>query len=205
MVTIWHSALKLLSKILREKNHQHIKNDICLKKVFLEKPMIAFRKKKSIRNYIVIINMNEANKQKIPKIMTTFSLCRNPCHLINSHNTLKNTLNGKEIKKLDRTNCRKANIVYAARCKINGDIYIGNTGEELRERFDKHKSDTKNRPDNNEIPVYIHKYQRNLFTVKGNLHQKHEKELREDKLICLLGTKALTGLNIELKHYGRVL
>ena len=29
----------------------------------------------------------------------------------------------------------------------------------------------------------------------------HERELWEDKFICLLGTKASTGLNIELKHY----
>ena len=31
------------------------------------------------------------------------------------------------------------------------------------------------------------------------------KDLLKDKLICLLGTKAPTGLNIELKHYGREL
>ena len=27
----------------------------------------------------------------------------------------------------------------------------------------------------------------------------------KDKFICLLGTKAPTGLNIKLKHYGREL
>ena len=32
------------------------------------------------------------------------------------------------------------------------------------------------------------------------LHQKHERELWKDKIICLLGTKALAGLNVELKH-----
>ena len=41
--------------------------------------------------------------------------------------------------------------------------------------------------------------------LSGNLHQKHEKELREDKFIYLLGTKAPTRLNIVLKHYGREL
>ena len=112
---------------------------------------------------------------------------------------------------LDGRNCRTANILYAARCKILGDIYIGNTGEELRKRFSKHRYDAKNRPDNNELAARIHKHQHEfdkdieVLILKGNLHQKLERELWEDKFICLLGTKAPTGLNIELKHYGREL
>ena len=37
------------------------------------------------------------------------------------------------------------------------------------------------------------------------LPEKFEKELWKCKIICLLGTKAPTGLNVELKHYGREL
>ena len=46
---------------------------------------------------------------------------------ISSDETLKNIHSGKEIKKLDGGNYRTENIVYAARCKIQGDICIGNT------------------------------------------------------------------------------
>ena len=42
-----------------------------------------------------------------------------------------------------------------------------------------------------------------VFILKENLYQKHETELWKEKFICLLGTKAPTGLSIELKHYGR--
>ena len=41
-----------------------------------------------------------------------------------------------------------------------------------------------------------------VLISKGNLHQKHERELWEDKFICLSGTKVPTGLTIELKHCG---
>ena len=81
----------------------------------------------------------------------------------------------------------------------------------MRERFNKHRYNAKNRPDNNELAAQIHKHQHEFdkdFEVlipKGNLHQKHERELWEDKFICLLGTKVPTGLTIELKHYGREL
>ena len=76
-------------------------------------------------------------------------------------------------------------------------------------RFSKNRYDGKNRPDSNELAAHIHKHQHEfdkdieVLILKGNLHQKLERELWEDKFICLLGTKAPTGLNIELKHYGR--
>ena len=117
MVTTWHPALKHLSKILQEKCHQHIEKDIYLKKVFPEKPIIAFRKMKSIRNYIVRTDINQANDQKKPNITTPCYSCRKTCHLISSDETLKNIHNGKEIKKLDGGNCRTANNVYVARRK----------------------------------------------------------------------------------------
>ena len=53
----------------------------------------------------------------------------------------------------------------------------------------------------------MHKYQNDLdedtevLILKGNLHQKHERELWEDKFICLLGTKAPPRVNVELEHY----
>ena len=127
---------------------------------------------------------------------------------ISSDETLKNIHSGKEIKKLDGGNYRTENIVYAARFKIHGDICIGNTTEELRKRFSKRRYDDKNRPDNNEPAAHIRKYQYEfdkdieVLTLKGNLYQKHERELWKDKFICLLGTKAPTGLDIELKHYS---
>ena len=98
-----------------------------------------------------------------------------------------------------------ANIVYAARCKVSGEIYIGNTGKELRERFSKHRHDAKKRPENNELAAHIHKYQHefdmdiDVLILKRNLHQKLERELREVKSTCSLSTKAPRRLIIEIE------
>ena len=121
---------------------------------------------------------------KETKITTPYYSCRKTCNPISSDKTLKNIHNGKEIKKLEGGDCRTANIVYAARCKIHGDIYIGNTGEKLRERFNKHRYDAKNRPDNNELAANIHKYKHEIdkdievLMLKWNLHQKHGRIMR---------------------------
>ena len=164
MVITWHPALKYLYKIFQEKYHQHIEKNIYLKKVFPEKPTIAFRKMKSIRKYIVRTDINETNDGKKPEITTPCYSCRKTCHLIGSDKILKNIHNGKEIKKLNGGNCRVTNIVYAVRCKIYGDIYIGNTREELRERFSKHRYDGKNRADNNDLVAHIHNHQHEFDT-----------------------------------------
>ena len=90
MLKTWYPALKHLSKILQGKYHQHTEMDIYLKKVFPEKPIIAFRKTKSIRNYIARTDVNKPNDQKKPKITTPCYSCRKKCHLISSDDTLKN-------------------------------------------------------------------------------------------------------------------
>ena len=76
MVTTRHPAPKHLPKILQEKYHQHIEKDIYLQKVFPQKPVIAFRKMKSIRNYIVRTDINEGNDQKKPNITAPCYSCR---------------------------------------------------------------------------------------------------------------------------------
>ena len=60
---------------------------------------------------------------------------------------------------LDGKNVRTANLVHAARCKIHGDIYNCNTGEEVREKSSKNRYDAKNTSNNNELAAHIHRYQ----------------------------------------------
>ena len=73
---------------------------------------------KSIRNYIARTDIKEANDQKKLKIKTPSTHAEKTCHLISSNETLKIIHTRKEIKKLGGGNCRTANIVYTARCKI---------------------------------------------------------------------------------------
>ena len=81
------------------------------------------------------------------KQMAPYYTCRKTCHLMSRDKTLKNIHKGREIKKLDGRNSSTENINYAATCEIHDGIYAGNTAEELRERFSKHRYDAKNRPD----------------------------------------------------------
>ena len=118
--------------------------------------------------------------------------------LINSNETLKSIHNGKKIKNLGERNCRTGNIIYIARCKIYDDIYIGSTDLELRERFNKHRYDAKNRPDNNKLADHIHKYHHNFG--KG-------KRIMGTQIYLFIGHKSTYRIasNVELKQYRREL
>ena len=70
-------------------------------------------------------------------------------------------------------------------------IFISATMERNWERFSKHRCYVQDRPDHNELAVHIHKYQHDfdndieVLILKGNLHQKYQREEWEDTLICL--------------------
>ena len=90
-------------------------------------------------------------------------------------------------------------------------LLLGQTGEELRERFSKHRYDAQKRPENNELDSHIYEHGENfdkdidITILKSDIHNTNEREILEDKFIYILGTKSPTGLNRDLNHYGNEL
>lgn len=64
-------------------------------------------------------------------------VCRKMCKLINVDNFIINDKNKGRIKLPPGGNCSSKNVIYAAR-RIHNEIYIGHTGEEIKEKFHKH-------------------------------------------------------------------
>ena len=203
-ITTWHPALKSLKSII-DRSYHIIENDSHLKKIFPRKPIIAYRKLKSIKNYIVRTDINK-NERKI----NTTQPCNKCkiCKIINTEKYIKNDYNGVQIKLSCEGNCRSKNVVYVARCKVHGLLYVGHSSEELRERFNKHRYDANKRPLNNELALHIkehtHDFDKDIDVtiLRKDIYDKRERELMEDYFICLLGTKSPTGLNKELNQYA---
>ena len=57
---------------------------------------------------------------------------------------------------LPTNECKEREIIYAAQCSKHKVLYIGYTGEQLSERFSKHRCDIKNRPGNSELAKHFH-------------------------------------------------
>ena len=206
LVTTWHPLLKPLKNIV-DRSYHIIENDTYLKQIFPQKPIIAYRKMKSIKNYIVRTDINKKENKSKPSTQPC-KKCKT-CKIINTDTYIKNEYNGREIKLLAEGNCRTKNIIYVARCKIHGLIYVGHSSEELRERFSKHKYDAVKRPDNNELASHIKEHNHNFETdidvtiLRKDIFEKGEREILEDYYICVLGTQAPTGLNRDLNSYAK--
>ena len=202
----WHPKLRTLPQILRQ-HYYILENDKSLSKIFYNKPMVSFRKKKSIRNYVT---KSDITPPQINLFNPTLPCgkCESTCHLINQSSKITNSTNNKTITITSGGNCKTKNIIYAARCKKHDLIYIGHTGRELSNRFSKHRYDAKKRPDNCELAKHIHKHRHNfekdidIVILQDQAKSVAERELLEDKFICRLGTRTPNGLNTDLHNYG---
>ena len=91
-------------------------------------------------------------------------------------------------------------------------IYIGQTGEELRSRFSKHRYDAKNRPQNCELAKHVQSHPNHDFdqdievsVLKIGFRNSEERRRAEDKMVCALGCLVPTGINEQqaLGDYAR--
>ena len=87
-------------------------------------------------------------------------------------------------------------------------LYIGHTGEQLSERFSKHRHDIKNRPDNSELAKHFHGHNindnLNVTILQNNIKIADTRRYHEQhKWICKLKTFSPHGLNTEIGGYAK--
>ena len=136
------------------KNNFHlISSDLNLSQIFKQNPSVTYRKNKFLSDHLL---KNDIANQQLHSNVTPCGKCK----LCSQTNTVKLITNNKlniteKIK--GAGNCWEREIIYPAQCSKLKVLYIGNTGEQLSERFYKHRYDIKNRPDNSELAKHYKK------------------------------------------------
>ena len=105
-------------------------------------------------------------------------------------------------------NCKEREIIYAEQCSKHKVLYVGHTGEQLAERFSKHRCDIKNKPGNSELAKHfreIHNLNNdlNVTILQNNIKTAAAPRYHEDKWICKLKTLAPHDLNTEIGDYAK--
>ena len=169
--------------------------------------MVAYRRPKCIKNFVVKNNSKLLEKDT-PTTTTKCGKCK-LCPQIRTTETITNPQNNITIEIKDGGTCRSKGVIYAAICKKCNKIYVGQTGEELKDRFSKHRYDIKKRPDNSELAQHFHKDHcidqdmEVLILQSGLTKSERQREHAEDRWICRLQTMAPAGgINLKMEHFA---
>ena len=168
-------------------------------------PTVAFRRKKTIGNFLIKTDIVPPKKHS-ERFTSPCGKCK-LCPLINNSKTIENE--NKKIKVNIKTegSCQSTGIIYAARCKKHNKLYIGKTTETLATRFSKHKYDILKRPSNNELASHFHNDHKlnedlDVLILEKDIKSPLELSFREDVWICRLQTFQPNGLNVDRGHYA---
>ena len=205
-VCTWHPKLKELQSVLN-KNYEILKNDPRLREVFSEKPTIAFRRKKNLRNILCRNDVRKREEDKHEKKCKGCQLCR----IMSEKDEVVNDKNGLSVKCQRGGHCKSTGVVYAIKCKKCKLLYIGETKKPMSDRYGGHKYDINNRPDNCDLAKHCRATSHNLekdlevYIIEHGIHDQDERRRIEDKYICKLQThsSSSSGINKDLGAYGK--
>ena len=111
LVLTWHPSLQKASFVLRQ-NHSILANDIRLNNIFTEKPIVAYGRRKNLKNFLCRNDVREREPQEV-------SRCRGcqVCRLMNQKETVRNENNGAQIKVKPGGSCKSTGVIYAVNWK----------------------------------------------------------------------------------------
>ena len=140
MVVMYHPNLPNIGAILRELQPLLHCSDKC-KKAVKEVLMVAFRRPKSLGDYLVHAKLKSSDSKDKPK--GTVKCGDRRCHVckhLKIGESFTSKLTGKRHSINFELNCNSTNVVYLLSCKVCGVQYVGSTSTRFRLRFNNHKS-----------------------------------------------------------------
>ena len=186
-------------------NHNILLNDSNLRKIFEDRPIVAFRRRKNIRNFLCRNDVRKKQEEG-PSTCKGCKLCR----LMSREEVVVNRNNGATVKIKPGSCCQTTGVIYAISCKKCQKIYVGHTGESMAKRWSKHKYDIRNRPDQNELATHCHKdhdleKDLEIFILDHGHHHLGQRERLEDRYICQLQTLQTNGggMNKKVHAYAK--
>ncbi len=206
LVINWHRKFKGLAKVLHRNYELMIHGDPNMRNIFSNAPMIAYRRNPNIRSKLVKSDTKQSKSygESIRCTQKNTKKRGRPCKLcphMGQTNKLKNEMSGK-VSNISGGTCQSKNVIYAAECNKHNTLYVGYTSTPVSQRFNKHRSDSRNDPTATELGRHFFNSQDCTFdkNLKVHILQKvegNEADLGnfEDKWIARLDTKEPNGMN----------
>ena len=196
-LTITYHPNNLRVKDIILKNFKLLQSDPDTATIFEKPPLVSFKRDKSLRNSLVKGSLSTELEPG------TFKCSRkrcNTCPFITNTVSISGPKNSTQIT--DHFDCTSRNVIYCIRCTACNQLYIGETGRRLGDRFREHLLDVKNNSQDVSKPVARHFNQpghsHNNMKIFGlSLHQGNteSRKCTEQRLIFKIGTLSPAGIN----------
>ena len=131
---------------ITKKHWRSMRNqDPYLAEVFPEPPLIAYKRQKNIKDYMIRAKVAPQTSGRPKRLVTGMKNCGKQCAacpFINKRKFISNkNMKWKLNKQMD---CNTSNIVYMIECNKCNERYIGETKRKLKERLDEHRKYVRN-------------------------------------------------------------
>ena len=174
-LTITYHPNNLWVKDIILKNFKLLQSDPDTTTIFEKPPLVSFKRDKSLRNSLVKGSLSTELEPGTFKCSTQIT---------------------------DHFDCTSRNVIYCIRCTACNQLYIGETGRRLGDRFREHLLDVKNNSQDVSKPVARHFNQpghshNNMKIFSLSLHQGNteSRKCTEQHLIFKIGTLSPAGIN----------
>ena len=203
-VITWHHGIQNISKVICSSYSTVAKKFPGLKTIFTEPPVVAYRRPKILSSYLA------KNRYTLKKKSTSKEKCKLKAMINRSMSPLTTITNqiSKRTSAIKEGKPRDKSVVYAVERMKYKLIYIGQTGDQLKNCVNRHRSDIRCYPYRCELSKHFnsndcdfekeHKISI-LEKVKGS---KAKRQYKEGQWIIQLDTLYQNGLTVHLSDFG---
>ncbi|XP_060137726.1 uncharacterized protein LOC132593050 isoform X8 [Zootoca vivipara] len=175
-------------------------NDSSLSQALGGRPFIAYRQPPNLNQLLTHNNTTTRLNMDTGTRACNEPRCQLCCHIhldniITGPNNIQHTISGL-------FNCSSSNIVYAIKCQqCPSALYIGQTGQTLRQRINGHKSDIRNHKTEKPVGEHFNLPGHSIQDLKAavllqeNFRNRQEREDAKLELITKLKTMEPPGMN----------
>lgn len=206
-VLTYHPANHQIVKVIRD-NFSLLQDDDQTKGIFAEPPLISFRKDRSLRQMLVNSQLNPTREPDSITASIGTSPCKRPrcktCKVLSTSSRINGPRSSWEVK--GSFTCTTTDCIYAIRCKLCEELYVGETKRRLADRIAEHlRSITLNTPG---LPVATHFNLPHHNTAHfeacvllSGFHSSDGRKEQEERLIHRLGCLHPNGMNVSFRSF----
>jgi hypothetical protein len=181
-----------------------LSNNPAVRELHKYKPVMAFRRPKNIKDFLVKTNFQPQNNVKYESVKCNRPRCSHCSNIIESDSFTSSQYH-TEFKLNYNTDCASSDVIYLITCKRCNMQYVGQTSQKVSKRMNNHRFDINSYTDPAFSTLVASHFNQNdhslndfSFMSIDKVHNNMERLIKETYWIHKLGTVYPKGLNSKI-------